>query len=123
LRALKIKMLWLACDQPSGIEPLSRAVKILTKAGFTRNHLSCYVLIGDNARENIHRLREVWKIGCMPFAQLYKPAEYTRSWKRFARRWSKPPIIRSRTKSITSPSPTLQLQVDRGGDCKLVERG
>jgi hypothetical protein len=98
LRSLSIKTLWLACDQPNGIEPLRKAVDILHKAGFTRSHLYCYVLIGDNARENIFRLKEVWNIGCMPFAQLYKPKEYSKSWERFQRRWDKPMIIRSRMK-------------------------
>jgi len=99
LRSLSIKTLWLSCDQPNGIKPLQKAVEILNKAGFTRSHLYCYVLIGTNARENIHRLKEVWKMGCMPFAQLYKDqdnSEYPKSWKRFARRWCKPAIIRKR---------------------------
>jgi hypothetical protein len=105
LRSLSIKSLWLACDQDSGIEPLRKAVKILFDVGFTRSHLYCYVLIGDNARENIHRLREVYKMGCMPFAQLFKNKEndikYHRSWKHLQRRWDLPAIIRKRCKSIT----------------------
>lgn len=96
LRSLSIAELWLACDQDNGIEPLRKAVNILKKAGFTINHLHCYVLIGDNARENIHRLREVYRIGCMPFAQLFKPKEYSISWKRLQRRWSRPAIIKAR---------------------------
>ena len=96
LRSLRIKTLWLACDQPQGIEPLRKAVNILLNAGFTRNHLYCYVLIGNNARENIHRLKEVYSIGCMPFAQLYQPGEYTQAWKRLQRRWARPMIIRKR---------------------------
>jgi len=106
LRGLRIKSLWLACDQANGIEPLRKVVTILHNAGFTRSHISCYVLAGDDAEENIRRLREVWKMGCMPFAQLYKNAEnsiqYSKSWKRLQRRWSKPMIIRSRCKSITT---------------------
>jgi hypothetical protein len=104
LRSLRIKTLWLACDQPVGIEPLRKAVEILHKAGFIRSHLYCFVLIGDNPRENIHRLREVWRIGCMPFAQLLKDknnsVEYPKSWKRLQRRWSRPAIIRTRMKAI-----------------------
>lgn len=98
LRSLRIRSLWLACDQPNGIEPLRKAVGILQKVGFKRDQLYCFVLIGDNARENIHRLKEVWRMGCMPFAQLFKPGEYSKSWKRFARCWSRPAIIRSRMK-------------------------
>jgi len=104
LRGLRIKTLWLACDQPQSIGPLRKAVEILKKAGFKSSHLYCYVLIGNNARENIHRLKEVRKTGCMPFAQLFRNKTdsliYSNSWKRFARRWSKPMIIRKRTARI-----------------------
>uniref|UniRef100_A0A6M3JZH5 Putative radical SAM superfamily protein n=1 Tax=viral metagenome TaxID=1070528 RepID=A0A6M3JZH5_9ZZZZ len=100
---LRIKTLWLACDQPGGIEPLRKAVNLLLRAGFTRSHLYCYVLIGDNARENIYRLKEVYRMGCMPFAQLFRNPEdsikYPRSWKRFQRRWSRSAIVRKRNKS------------------------
>lgn len=105
LRSLSILRLWLACDQTAGIEPLRKAAEILHSVGFTRNHLYCYVLIGNNARENIHRLREVWKSGVTPFAQLFKNVDnsiqYPKSWKRFARRWSKAPITRSRMSYLT----------------------
>ncbi len=101
LRGLRIKELWLACDQAEGIEPLRRAVRILKKVGFTSNHkLCCYVLIGDDPKENIRRLREVYRIGCMPFAQLLKPGEYTKPWKRLQRRWSRPCAVRVRCRSI-----------------------
>lgn len=99
LRSLKIRSLWLACDTDGAVDMLGRAVTILKSAGFTRNHLMCYVLIGDDIVKNEARLREVWKIGCMPFAQLYKPKEYTKEYtkeyKQFARKWSRPAIIRS----------------------------
>ena len=72
LRGLKIKTLWLACDQPQGLKQLLRAVYILKKVGFTQNHIYCFVLIGDDISENENRLREVYKIGAMPFAQLYR---------------------------------------------------
>lgn len=102
LRGLRIKTLWLACDNSNGIEPLRKAVNILQKAGFKRDNLYCFVLIGDNPRENIHRLKEVWRIGCKPFAQLFKNKEnsiqYSKGWKNFQRRWSRPAIIRSRMK-------------------------
>ncbi len=100
LRSLRIKELWLSCDLPNQINALKKAVKKLQKVGFTRGHLHCYVLIGDDIQENENRLREIWNIGCMPFAQLYQPIkkiDYSREWKRFARAWSKPAIIRSRS--------------------------
>jgi len=94
LRGLRIKSLWLACDQPSGIEPLRKAVKILNAAGFNRNNIYCYVLIGNDMGENENRLNEVLKIGTKPFAQLFKNKDdsisYSKEWKQFSRKWSRP---------------------------------
>jgi hypothetical protein len=93
LRGLKIKSLWLACDTKNQIKALSKATKILQNAGFTQSHLRCYVLIGDDFTENLNRLIEVYKIGCLPFAQLYQPKEkinYSKEWKDFCRTWSRP---------------------------------
>ncbi|MCX5699607.1 MAG: hypothetical protein NTX01_07910 [Candidatus Omnitrophica bacterium] len=99
LRGLKIKTLWLACDQPSGIKALRKAVKILHKSGFTQNHIYCFVLIGDDLIENESRLREVYKIGAMPFAQLFRNKDnsisYSKEFKQFARKWSRPAIIKT----------------------------
>jgi len=102
LRGLRVKTLWLSCDQPNAIEPLRRAVEILRKVGFTRNHLYCYCLIGKDINKEENRLREIWNIGCMPFAQLFKDKDgrikYSYKFRRFARAWSKPAIIRTRAK-------------------------
>lgn len=102
LRSLRIAEIWLACDQPNAIKPLWKAIEILKKVGFTQNHLHCYVLIGKDMAEEELRLREVWNIGCMPFAQLYRDKDngikYSWAFKRFARAWSRPAIIRSRAR-------------------------
>lgn len=94
LRGLSIKTLWLACDQKQGVEPLRKAVTILQNAGFNRNHIYCFVLIGDDMVENENRLKEVYNMGAMPFAQLFRDKEgkltYSREWKQFARTWSRP---------------------------------
>jgi hypothetical protein len=65
--------------------------------------MSCYVLIGfdgESIESAAERLQAVWDLGCMPFAQLYQPPEkyieYPREWKRLARNWSKPMIVRAR---------------------------
>jgi len=94
LRSLRIKSLWLACDSDNDIKPLRKAVEILNKVGFTRNHLYCYVLIGKEEQ----RLREVFNIGCLPFSQLYQPpqrVEYTKEMKRLNRIFSRPAILKS----------------------------
>lgn len=112
LRSLRIKSLWLACDNHNAIESLKKAIGILQKAGFKRDKLYCYVLIGDNARENIHRLREVWRIGCKPFAQLFKNKDnsisYSKSWRRFQRRWARPAIVRARMRTYSNPTRLLE---------------
>ena len=98
LRGLHIKTLWLACDYPTAIKPLQKAVDTLNRAGFTQNHIYCYVLIGDDMAENEARLRRVFEVGAMPFAQLYQPSEYrvySASWKQFARKWSRPAIYKN----------------------------
>lgn len=104
LRGLRIKTLWLACDQQPGIEPLRKAVEILQKAGFTRSHLYCYVLIGNDMAENESRLKAVWDIGCMPFAQLYRDADnrlkYSKEWKQLQRTWSRPAATRAHCKVL-----------------------
>lgn len=100
LRSLRIKSLWLACDHPNAIKPLKKALSVLQKVGFTRSHLYCYVLIGKDRQEETNRLYEVLHAGAMPFAQLYRDKddsiEYDRSWKQFAREWSRPAISRSK---------------------------
>lgn len=102
LRSLRIAELWLACDYPAALKPLRKAVEILKSVGFTQNHLHCFALIGKNIDEEEMRLQEIWNIGCMPFAQLYRNKEnslkYPWAFKRFARTWSKPAIIRTRAK-------------------------
>ena len=99
LRGLSIKTLWVACDYPAAIKPLQKAVDTLNRAGFTQNHIYCYVLIGDDRQENEARLRRVFEIGAMPFAQLYQPPDeyirYPEAWRHFAREWSRPAIYKS----------------------------
>lgn len=103
LRSLSIKTLWLACDQPNSIEPLRKAVSILNKAGFTRNHVYCFVLIGDDLIENLNRLKEVYRIGAMPFAQLLKNKDdsikYSKEFRTLQRNWSRPAIYKALMKN------------------------
>jgi len=96
LRGLRIKSLWLACDHDFSIKPLKKATEILKKAGFNRNHLYCYALIG---KEEL-RLKEIFNIGCMPFAQLYQApnktkTEYTPFARSFQRAWCRPALYKS----------------------------
>lgn len=110
LRGLRIKTLWLACDQPNGIEPLRKVVNILLKAGFTQNHIYCFVLIGDDLIENENRLKEVYRMGVKPFAQLFRDKGnsiiYNKEWKQFVRKWSRPAIYQNIMKKelVNEPS-------------------
>jgi hypothetical protein len=102
LRGLRIKELWLACDTKQAIEKLRHACEILHSAGFTQNHLRCFVLIGGNMAEAEARLRAVYEAGALPFAQLYQPeekVEYHRGWKTFARTWSRPAAYKTKIKA------------------------
>jgi hypothetical protein len=101
LKSLRIKSLWFACDSRNRIEGLINASKLLKD--FSRNKKYCYVLIGDDMKENEDRLVQVWKAGFMPFAQLERKKEthvYSQEWKNFQRKWSRPAIITSMMGSI-----------------------
>lgn len=98
-RSLRIKSLWLACDHPNAINSVKNAVGILKNAGFTLNHLYCYCLIGKDMAEEENRMREVFKAGAIPFAQLFKDRDnsikYSREWRQFQRRWARPAITKA----------------------------
>ncbi len=99
--SLKIDELWLACDTDATLPKFKEACGKLTKAGFTREKIKCYVLIGDDMDKNEVRLREVYEAGAMPFAQLYQPIgaatkkKYSKEWQQFHRMWSRPAATRA----------------------------
>lgn len=114
LSGIRVKALFLAADTDAAIEPLREAMVHLGWLG--REKLRCYVLIGRESMDRAERrLRKVWDIGCMPFAQLYQPADglidYSREWKVLARAWSRPAIIRRllwTSSSTAKSSPTSE---------------
>lgn len=98
LKELRIKEIFLAADTNAMLQPLRLAVSRLS---FLKRHqLRCYVLLAYNS-ETIEqagrRLEAVWDIGCLPFAQLYRPEDgniqYSQEWKSLARAWSRPAIM------------------------------
>ncbi len=106
IRDLRIAELWLACDTNAALPVFKRAVAKLSKAGYNREKIRCYVLVGDDMAANETRLLEVYHAGAMPFAQLYQPFEneklaYSDEWKAFHRLWSRPAIIRARVRQLT----------------------
>jgi len=103
---LRIDELWLACDTDGALPAFKRACAKLTKAGFNREKIKCYVLIGDDMDKNEARLQEVYHAGAMPFAQLYQPykdekLKYSDDWERFRRMWSRPAATRAHVEKGT----------------------
>lgn len=100
IRGLKIHRLFFACDSHGAIKSLEKIAPMLN--GFHRNKLQCYVLCGKDIGEETERLERVYDLGFLPFAQLYRDRDnsiqYSKEWKQFARRWSRPAIIKSMMK-------------------------
>lgn len=100
ITSLRIKELWLACDTDGSLPKFKKAMAKLRKAGFNRNKVYCYCLIGDDMDKNEARLREVYNEGAMPFAQLLRDFSetktvYSKEWNRYARSWQRPAIIKA----------------------------
>ena len=109
IRDLRIKELWLACDTDGRIKDLQRAAAMLTKAGFNRNKIFCYVLsYGKDRDKDEARARAVYEAGAMPFVQLFRDfterkTEHSKDWERWARTWQRPAIIKAKMRGINSP--------------------
>lgn len=77
-----------------------KAVQRLKHAGFNRNKIYCYVLIGDNIKENEDRCRAVYNAGAMPHAQLFRDysevkTSYSSKWRKFERMCKRPAATRA----------------------------
>jgi hypothetical protein len=100
-RGLRIKKAFMAADSVEALAPLRKAVARLQFLG--RERLFCYVMIGSHGetiKDAEARLQEVYEVGCLPFAQLYQPADkpikYSGAWKRLAKVWSRPALTKAR---------------------------
>jgi len=96
-RGLSLDELWFACDTRSALDTFLDKAKILTNV-FSQNKLRCYTLIGKDMDEEQDRVRQIYKAGFLPFAQLYQPPEgkkYSQDWERLQRQWQRPAIMRS----------------------------
>lgn len=106
MKTLHIKDIWLACDTKNKLIHLQKAVKLFRDAGFYQKEiLRCYVLIGDDMQENESRLRQIFALGVLPFAQLYQPKgsekkKYSREWEAMQRTWQRPAAMKAHIKSI-----------------------
>lgn len=105
--SLRISELWLACDTDGSLNRLKAACAKLKGAGFSREKVKCYALIGDDMNRNEARLQEIYEAGAMPFAQLLRnfsdtKTEYGKEWNSFARMWQRPAAIRAHMERGTS---------------------
>lgn len=107
IKGLHIKELWLACDTDARFSLFADGCTKLTKAGFDRNKIFCYVLsYGKDMAADEARAAKVYEAGAMPFMQLYRDfsetkTEYPKEWESFARSWQRPAIIKARMKEET----------------------
>lgn len=95
LRGLRIGQVFLAADTEAALDPLEMA---LIKLSFLpRRKKRVYVLIGrrgETTASALCRLEKVWRLGGLPFVQLYQPPDtyikYSHEWRTLARTWSRP---------------------------------
>lgn len=102
-RSLHIKELWLACDTDEALPALKKACGKLTGAGFRRDQIRCYSLIGHDMEKEEARNREIWNAGAMPFSQLErdftrKKTVYDKVWRDFERLWQRPAAMAAHMK-------------------------
>lgn len=100
---LKPHQIWLAYDEEKEYAEVERAITILKWAGFTRQQIRCYCLIGypgDRTDRALHRLYQILDLGAFPFAMFYRDDDTQLKyqldcWKKIQREFSRPAIINS----------------------------
>jgi hypothetical protein len=103
LAAGRVEQIFLSWDTPDDLEPLIVAARKLHEAGFKRQKLRVYVLIGfhgdtiDRAEERLRYC--VTDLGMFPMAMLYrdKTGGRDREWMRFQKQWARPVLIARNT--------------------------
>jgi hypothetical protein len=112
LRGLRLKELYLSADHEDYERHTLKAIAKLKDAGFSPRKIRCYVMIGRNEtmERAEERLRRVFKQGAWPYAQVWdglsanldspKWSEEFRKWKRFARVWERPALMKAHMKEV-----------------------
>ena len=105
ITSLRIAELWLACDTDAQLPRFKAACKKLTDAGFNRNQIKCYSLIGHDMEAEEQRNRAIYRAGAMPFSQLLrdfsrKKTEYSAVWKAFERQWQRPAATKAHMREV-----------------------
>lgn len=107
IQSLRIAELWLACDTDGALPTFKKACKKLTDAGYNRNIIKCYSLIGHDMEKEEARNREIYNAGAMPFSQLERDfsrqkTEYSKEWKDFERTWQRPAVTVAHMRAVES---------------------
>jgi hypothetical protein len=112
LMDLHPKQIFFAYDEPRDLEPLIKASQMLLEAGFNRQVLRCYVLIGhptDSFDCAELRLRQTVDLGFFPMAMLWRDekGERDHKWMRFQKTWARPAAIHGHLKELSPPTRTF----------------
>lgn len=99
LKTIRLKFAWFACDRPGAFEDLERVADLM--ADFSIEKRRCYVLIGfggETLAQAERRLERVYRLGFLPFAMLWRPADHDkiwpREWRLLAKKWIRPAVYR-----------------------------
>lgn len=102
LDTIRLDEAWFAADTRASLQALGRAARICQ--GLSIEKLRCYVMIGfgnESLYEAEGRLEQVYELGFLPFAQLYRGEQamaYPTPWRALARKWSRPAAYRATSK-------------------------
>lgn len=97
LKSIRVKRLYFACDTTEALPILEQAAEMLS--GFSRNLKFCYVLVGlsgETVQQAEDRLVQVFSLGFMPFAMLYRGLDSKmrphsdQEWRKMIRKWTAP---------------------------------
>lgn len=113
LATIKVGEIWLACDSADGIETIASCMELLKPIELPAKRVRSYVMIGfegETLAEAERRLQAVYRLGALPFSQLYqgeKKRLYSKEWERLNKLWSRPAAFKASMKPAAEPAPTL----------------
>lgn len=99
LKTINVREMWFACDTLGHLPALEHAISQLQ--AWPAYKRRCYVMVGygdETIVEAEYRLKRVYELGFLPFAQLYKgPGQqvYDRRWLALNKKWSRPALYRT----------------------------
>lgn len=112
---LNVRHFWFASDMPGDEKNLKKVVDLMGDYPVWKKR--CYVLIGFNGESILEaekRLNNIYEMGFLPFAQLYKDehkSPWTPDWDRLQRKWCRPAAYKEKMG-------LKKLQINMSGDIK-----